>query len=379
MARPLSNVLIKVFARGFYKVHSGLLVFLFVSLISYCFFINTAGDITLMAPSKALFYNFILLMTFISDPLMTVMFFITWLLYTFKSWGYVASQLLIPHHQFIYYSSTNFTRKEQFKSWFYTQFTISLPFVFYSMIAGIVGIVFHHYFIIVAIILFAMLLICVSAWLYVVMVNKLVSAKNNSWTFNLSRPWRKPLFSLFIYQVFDRLKVAYAITKVLSYLIIVSIMFSFADVRNDPRVAGLTILGIVTTHSILMYQQHSFELTYLSIARNLPFSLTSLYVNYALSYILLLVPEIIWLAFNFNMFTVTGLLLLMLSIALLFHCLLYQVGLAVTKYLPFIFCLFTFLFCLILFGLMWILIPACLMYSFAIFYLNYYKTKVQLN
>jgi hypothetical protein len=47
MQQPLSNILIKIFARGFYKVNSGLLIFLFVILVSYCFFINTLGDVVL--------------------------------------------------------------------------------------------------------------------------------------------------------------------------------------------------------------------------------------------------------------------------------------------------------------------------------------------
>ncbi|RKR83626.1 hypothetical protein BDD43_3837 [Mucilaginibacter gracilis] len=378
MAAPLSHILSKIFARGFYKVHAGMLVFLFVAFISYCFFINTAGDIKLLTPSKALFYNFILLVTFISDPLMTGLFFLTWLLYTIKSWGYVASQLVVPHHQFVYYTAPAFKRGRQFKSWLYMQFIISLPFVFYALVAGVVGIIFHRYLMVGCILLFAALLICASAWLYVLVVNKLVTAKNNSWMFKVSRSWRKPFFSLFIYQVFDRFKVAYVITKLLSYLVIVTIMFSFADVQNDVRVAGLIVLGVVTTHSILIYQQHRFELIYLGLLRNLPFSMVNLYIKYIVSYAILLLPEVIWLVISFNVFITIGLLLLMLSLILLFHCLLYQIGLAVNKYLPFIFATFTVLFCMVLFGLMWMLIPLCLIISFTVFYFSYYKAQLQL-
>lgn len=377
MANPLSHILIKIFARGFYKVHSGLLIFLFVALISYCFFINTAGDIKLMAPSKALFYNFILLMTFISDPLMTAMFFITWLLYTVKSVGYVINQLRVPNHQFVYYSSPAFSRSDQFKAWCHTQFVISAPFVFYALIAGITGIYFHHYGMIAAILLFAMMLIGISAWFYVIVVNRLMNTKSNSWVFWISRSWRKPLFSLFIYQVFNELKLAYVITKLLSYMVIVSIMFSLADVSRDPRVAGLTVLGIVTAHGILIYQQHRFELTYLSLARNLPYSIAQRYLNYILSYLLLLLPEIIWLLISFKITMAIGLLLLLLSIVLLFHCMLYALGLAINKYLPLIFGLFVFLFMMILFRLMWSLIFAGIIISYTIFYTNYYKAELK--
>jgi len=208
------------------------------------------------------------------------------------------------------------------------------------------------------------------------MVNNLIREKNTSWIFSIIRYWRKPFFSLFIYHVFDKLKLTYVLTKLLSYVAIIGILFSFADVKHDPRVAGLIILGVITAHTILIYQQHRFELTYLSMARNFPYSIGNLYINYVLSYLVLLLPESIWLFLSFNAITAIGLLLLSLSLVLLFHCLLYKLGLAMNKYLPLILSLFILNFCLILFGLMWLLMPVCILVSFIVFYLNYYKAEL---
>jgi hypothetical protein len=371
----MTNVLVKIFARGFFKVNSGFLVFLFAALLSYCFFINTAGDIKLLSASDVLYYNFIVLINFVSNPIITILFFIGWLAYTIKSWYYVFGQLYVSHHQFLFYSTLSSSRLHQFRSWFYAQFVISLPFVFYALIAVITGIAFHQYITVVIIILFTFLLISVSALIYVNRMNSLIREKSNSWLFNLSRYWRKPFFSLFIYYIFDRLKLTYMITKALSYLVIICVMFSLADVKHDPRVAGLAILGVVITHSILLYQQHKFELTYLSISRNFPYSISSLYLHYIFTYVLLLLPEVMWLFISFNPITAVELLLLLLSMTMLLHCILYKIGLAMNNYLPWVLGLFLMMFLFILFGWVWLLVPVCFVVSFTMFSLNYYKAE----
>ena len=155
-------------------------------------------------------------------------------------------------------------------------------------------------------------------------------------------------------------------------------MFSLADVKHDPRVAGLAILGVVIAHSILIYQQHRFELTYLSISRNFPYSISSLYLHYIFTYALLLLPEVIWLFVSFNPITAAGLLLILLSMIMLLHCILYKIGLAMNSYLPWVLGLFLVMFLFILFGWMSLLVPVCFVVSFTIFNLNYYKAELKI-
>jgi hypothetical protein len=376
MFESMTNILIKLFARTFYKVHSGLLVFLFVSVISYCFFINTAGDVKLMSSAQAVFYNFILLITFVSKPIMTILFFIAWLLYSIKSWQHVSGQLLLPENAFLFYSVNSFKPLKQFKGWFYMQFIICLPFVFYAVIAAITGIVFKHYLIVAFVMLFTFLLIAVSALVYVRLMNNLIRSKNSSLVFKLSRQWKKPFFSLTIYYVLNHLKLGYFITKLLSYFIIIGTLFSFADVRHDLRVAAIIVLGIATAHAMLIYQQYKFGQTYLGITRNFPYGINRLYLYHALNYLFLLLPEVIWLFLTFNILTAIGLLVLLLGIVLLFYCMLYKIGTAMNKYLPRISGLFVLLFWIILFGGTWLLAPLCIIISFAIFYTNYYKSEL---
>jgi len=364
MPKPLSNILVKLFARGFYKVNSGLLIFMFVILVK------------LLPPGKELYYQFFILLNFVNSPVMMLLFFACWFIYTIKSWQYVAGQLRIVHHQFLYYSVLSVGRKTQFKSWFYMQFIISLPFVFYALLASVIGLVFHHYLMVAIILLFTVLLIALSAFIYLKQISRLIREKRQSTLLNLGQSWGKPFFSLFIYQIFDKLKLAFVLSKLLSYTVIVSVMFSFADARGDIRVAAFAVLGVVMAHAILIYQQHRFGLVYLLITRNFPYSLSRLFLQYVLTYLLLLLPECIWLFTAFNVFSAFGLLFLLMSIVMLFHCVLYRIGLAMNTYLPWLLGLFFAISLAILFGWVWALVPVCFGISLMLFYRNYYREEL---
>lgn len=379
MQHPLTNILIKIFARGFYKVNSGLLIFLFVVIISYCFFVNTLGDVKLLPPGEELYYHFMILMTFVSSPAMMLMFFLTWLFYTIKSWQFVSGQMRIEHHEFLYYSVLSANKATQFKSWFYTQFVISLPFVVYAALASVVGIVFQHYVMVSIIILFTLLLIATTALLYTTQLNKLVYEQSRSTLLTLGKGWKKPFFSLFIYYALDKLKLALILSKLLSYIVIISILYSFADSPDDVRVPAFAVLAIVMAHAILVYRQHHFELVYLPITRNLPYSLGWLYLQQAITWLLLLLPECAWLLATHGFLQAIYLLVLLLSIAMLFNCMLYRLEFAMNKYLPWLFGLFVGMWVVILFGLAWVLIPVCLVSSFGLFYYNYYKGELDIQ
>ncbi|MDB5090547.1 MAG: hypothetical protein JWR09_4541, partial [Mucilaginibacter sp.] len=227
------------------------------------------------------------------------------------------------------------------------------------------------------IILFTFLLITITAFIYTKQLNTLVEDAGQTWLINFGQTWRKPFFSLFIYHIFDRLKMAFVFTKLLSYLVIISIMFSFSDSYTNSRIAAFAVLGIVMAHSILVYQQHRFALVYLTITRNFPYGLSKLYVQQMLTYLMLLLPECMWILISFKFFMAIALLAMLLGITMLFHCILYRIGLAMNRYLPWLLGMFFAISLVILFGLTWLLIPVCFGVSFMLFYYNYYREELE--
>ncbi len=364
MKQPLTNILIKIFANGFYRAHAGL--FLFLGLVM----------VGAIPPEQLWMYEKTLMLTFVSSPVMMAVVFAAWLIYTIKSVHYVSGQIFGINQQFLFYSSNSLSRREQLKSWFWMQCAILLPISVYGVIAVVVAIVDHYYLASVIILIYLLLITAGCAAIYRMLVNRLVDGSDQSVFLKFSGKWRKPYFSLFIYHLFDKMKVRFIITKALSWLIITGVFYLFADVKHDVRVAGIAVLAIITAHSAIIYQQHVFENQYLIFSRNFPISYAQRFLNYARVYFILLIPEAIWLFARFNPLIAGELLLFGLSTAMLFHCLLYKIGIDMDKYLQWILGLFVAIFWFILFKLLLLTVFLNLLVAFMLFSRNYYEEKI---
>jgi len=363
MQSQLTNTLVKIFANGFYRVHAGL--FLFVGL----------AIVGAVPPERLWVYEKSLMIAFVSSPMMALVFAL-WLIYAIKAMHYVAGQIFAVNQQFLFYSSNAFTRKKQFIAWFYAQAVILLPIIGYGVIAVFVAIAYHYYWSSIIILLYLLLLTGFSSLLYVRLVNKLVDGGNSSFILKVTGKWPKPFFSLFIYQLFNKMKVTYIVTKILSWLIVTAVFLLFADVKNDIRVAGIAMLAIITAHAVIIYQHRVFEEKFMIFSRNLPYSSGRRFLNYLQTYLVLLVPEAIWLFSRFNPFIAVELLTAGLSIIMLFHCLLYRIGINMDKYLQWILFLFVVIFWIILYKLLLALVVLNLLVSYLLFHYNFYEDRM---
>jgi hypothetical protein len=374
---PLDKVLIKIFAKGFFRVNSGMLLFVFVVFVSYCFFIETVGHVSLLPPEQLAFYHFIFVRTFISDPLIMLIMFSFWLLYAFKSWRYMISQFSLPNHQFLFYSTTALPKARQVKSWFYVQAVVFLPLVGYWVFALIFGLVFGQYMLPGIILLFILLLTFISALLYTFAANKLIDGTQPAFIIHLATHWPKPYFSLFIYHIFDRVKLGYLLAQLLSLASIV--LVSILDVHRDVRLAGMVMLFIATAHSFIVYQNYLFEETRLSFSRNLPYSRLKRFCYIAFIYLILLLPEYIWFFSAFEASVVAKSLLMGISIPLLYHSLLYKLGPQMNTYLRMVFFLFIAFLLLVLFNGVEIIGLLNVLLAYLLFYRSYYTARLSVE
>lgn len=357
--QSLTNVLLKIFATGFFRVHAGILLFIFLAMVG------------IVPPQYLIGYHKALMLAMGSNPFMMVLVFVGWLIYIIKSWHYVSGQITVGAQHFLFYSSNAFTKQKQLISWMITQAFILSPIIIYGLIAAGLGFANHYYTLPLCILLYLVASVYVSAVIYTRQINQLIDGSKQSLLLRLSSKWRKPYFSLYIYYIFDARKVPYLITKALSWLIITGVFWVFADVKNDVRVAGIAILAVITAHIILVFEERKFEATRLSLARNLPYSFIRLFTNFATVYFFLLIPETVWLFSRFSSLMAFELLLLGLSIIMLFHCLLYRLGLNMDQYLQWVLGLFIVLFWVIMFKLLWLLAPVNLVIAYGLLYKNY--------
>ncbi|PUZ21530.1 hypothetical protein GA0116948_110138 [Chitinophaga costaii] len=366
MHAPFTQVLIRSFGKGFYRVHAGLLLFFFVAVVSYCFFINYAGTIP---TSQITVASLVITLTFITSPFMMGAVFVVWALYAFKSWQYVAAQLSLPASQYLFYSATAFSRRRQFFSWYVAQLFIMLPALAYVLFALVLGGLYGHLQIPLWSLCYLLVLVAVSAGGYVVLANRLPGGTSRV---GITRQWRKPFFSLFIYQLIHQHKVSWVLIKTASLAVMWYVALHGVQ---DFRALQLVVLLFVMAHVYLLYQDQRFETFQLKFGLNFPYSRSRLFAFLALRYAFIFLPEIGWLWLCFSLpwallMTVWG-----LSMLVCLRSLLYVIGLHTGVYLRWVFVFFIGMFWGVMYGQVWACMALCLGLSAFWFYRFYYRGR----
>jgi hypothetical protein len=371
---PTSNIALKkIFVDGFYRTHAGMLVFIFVILISYCLFINTLGTVR---PDQIDFWQFFFTVSLVSNPLILTFYLLGSSLYAYKSLKYVLNQLALPHQQFLYYSFSSSTKKQQFLAWCAVQTYIFIPVLCYTLYATAIGLVFGFYLISIGILLFQVLLIMASAYICLKESNRLIEANKPDWLIRISRKWNKPVFLLYTFQVFNQSKLAYLLTKLLSWVLILSVFVVFTDLKDNPSLLMLITSCIVVAHVVLIYQEKIFNDRYLSFLPNFPFTKGKVFFSFSLNYLVLLLPEICWLLRSFGVLSSLGLIAFAFSAILLFRSLLLLNAIQIKGFLIRIFCLFFLFYIFIMFGLGLTLIPLNIIAAWMLFNRNYLNNSI---
>ncbi len=363
-----NTALKKIFVDGFYRTHAGMLVFIFVILVSYCLFINTLGTVR---PEQIDFWQFFFTISIVSNPLILTFYLIGSSLYAYKSLKYVLNQMALPQHEFLYYSFTASNKKQQFKHWFTIQAYLFIPVLSYTLYAITIGLIFGFYLISIGILLFQVLLIMASACIYLNESNRLIETAKPDWLIRISRKWSKPVFLLYSFQVFNQSKLAYLLTKFFSWVLISSVLVVFTDLKDDSRLLMLITTCIVVAHVVLIYQEKIFNNRFLSFLPNFPFAKGKVFFSFCLNYLVLLLPEMGWLFSSFGILTSLTLMLFAFSVIMLFRSLLMLNAMQIKGFLIWVFCLFFLFYLCIMFGFGLILIPINISVAWILFYCNY--------
>lgn len=349
MKRPLTRVLLKVVATGFYQEHTGWLIALFMVLFINFFYTRVPSQ-NHLTPEQITENGLRLVITSVSEPVGVVGLLVLCLLYSLKSWHYVAGRLKNADVKFLTYSSNALPWHQQVRSWSVVQGGILLPLVALCLYAMVVGFMFHHWLVPLLLPLYLLLLTVAGAWYYTRLLNDTVVKPDKVANLAWAHTWPKPLFSLFLYEVLAKKRLTYLLTKAASAGSIALLLLAFSDSRTDVRLAGMMGLCCAVGHVILVFQASEFELQYLSFARNLPYGRLQVYCQQALLYGLLLLPELVWLLTTGPFSTGFTAVFLLLSVTLLLRMLLYWTGQNMTSYLRLVSGLFLFLILANLFG-----------------------------
>jgi hypothetical protein len=373
--KSVTPALLKIFAKGFYREHSGLILFLFVSLLTYCVFTETLNQ-THLTPKETKIQQLLFVISLASSPALLMIVGIFWFIVTVKSWSYFYKQILRAQNQFLFYSLTSSRKKDQFFYWLTVHLGISFPMIVYSLFVMIIGAIFSQYQLPLILLFYVLMLSIFSACLCLYQINRTKESNANSAIAKIVVNWPKPFYSLAVYHLFDQQKIALVVTKLLSYACMVAGTHLFLEGENKLQAAAIITLVITVAHTILIYQSYQFECIQLSFYRNFPFSKAKIFSSWLISLSLLILPECIWLVFKMDL--VSGILLISLSlgIGMLVRSMLYRTGLDIAKYIQWVFYLFCICFTAILFKAILILAIMVWGAAFLIFEKYYYAQNI---
>ncbi len=372
----LTKLLIRSFGKEFYKINAGFLISSFVLVFGYGIFIKTAGHIY---PEQYRTINLSLLLNFIDTPIITLMVCLIWFLYTIKSWKYIRKRSLDEDQLFWRYSLTSAQLSRQFLSWFLFQLFVFLPLILYWLIALAYGVFTHHYTIPLFIGVYLLVLALLSATLYVYHFNYAKFGRSGTYGFRFGiAKWPKPLFSLFLFEILFHNKLAYLLTKCFSFILLLGLFHLFSDVDYPARAGAMIAICISSAHAILAYQDYAFTETYLGFTLHLPHKRLFVYLNVIYSYILLLLPELVWFLFAFSFPLALKLIGLSLSGILFIRVSLCLPSVNMRSFIKLVFGWFFISTMLLLYDYGWYLITINSITSFIVYYLNYYKKETTL-
>lgn len=366
----LTQILYKIFVKGFYKVHSGQLLFLFGTILTYLFYIQVLSDDHLTS-QETIFYNLSFILTIISSPILAVLMMFIFLIFTLKSYNYISAQIYQPTNFFLFYSTNSLSKSRQLKSWFISQLLISSPILLYVIFSIIVGFVYGYYLLPMLFLCFVLGVSWLCAFLYTHHINTPIKAYNSGFVIKLAKNWKKSLLTTSLLQIFDKHQITFLLTKLIAIGLAFGLIKILSDI-NQYALGALIAIIMAISNAILIFEIYRFERQYLSFRLNFPTKLFKVFIQWILIFIISTLPEIIALKIIFNWVVFLNSFVLLISVCLFLKALLLMISLNMKSFLYKIFILLFLSVLLIQFGASQFLGFTFLLLSSVIFYKKYY-------
>lgn len=364
--------MIKIFSNGFYRQNGATILFVFSTMLIYCFYINTLGDVELSEVTR---WNLSITLAVVSNPLMVSMFIIATLVYAFKTWQYFIKQIQLPANEFIYYSVNAASKSTQFITWLAVYFKVMIPLWSYSLFSIIIGFSYKYYMIPITLNLFVFLINQILAYLSLRKLNSFKEERNSRKAYLVNLSFKKSIHILYFLNLLDRGKLAFVLTKVISLVISVLVINLFENEPDIRRPLLVIVLFIVSAHIIIIFNEYAFNERYLYFMHNLPFPLWLKWLGPLTSYLFILLPELAWLMMNFNAIYSIPLIIVGISMILFLRALMYYTGTVMKRYLIWFFLFFNLAFLLIIYNVYYLIPPIAFLIGFIIFKYSYGKSK----
>jgi hypothetical protein len=361
------TILMKSFVKPFYRQHAGLFVFLFILMFGAVGRVDRAG---------LLDYHLSLVQGMLKNPFLFLLVLFLWFLYAQKSVQFIVSTLRRPDFSFLQILSLP-DGKNIFGLLLWVQFLLFVPIVIYILIICIAGTYLHLYLPCLIVLAYFLALWFVSSrwYLFVIQNPGRFSPAGIGKSYIKSR--QTPYWSLFVRYIGKDKKLLFSGIKLYSCCVLYLMVINQTKVDYDLSMITLFFSLGILGHGLLIHQLRGLEETRLTFYRTVPVTLFNRFIQYSLLYLILLLPEIITIAFLtpgwLHYKDAVIFILLSYSLLLFLNSLLFIQFFRMNEYLKFILCLFLIIYISVLtVTIPWLCILLFLI-SAAIFYRRYYR------
>jgi hypothetical protein len=273
--KSIWNVLNKTLVLAFYSHNAG---FLFLTVLFGFGFLRPEDHIALMR------YVF-------GSPFLLVLLWAIWGLYHLKTVSFVQQRLGLPSHSFLY-NLVLINRVERWVLLFLVQVSIWLPVLMYAAFVGYYGWLFGQHAAVFSTVIFLTAMPLTALWTYEYRLFRPNPDKRlNVVNTYFNRQFAKPYYSFFLLHLFKLDAISFFLTKAFTLGITIGLCVLYPTDDYDQRLLSLGALLVGVAHASILLNLYQFEHLQLPILRNLPLTHSRRLGQYALLFMLLLLPE----------------------------------------------------------------------------------------
>jgi hypothetical protein len=361
------TILIKTIVKPFYRQHAGLFVFLFTIMF---------GVVSVIDGAKFTDYHFFLIQGMMRNSFLFLLVLLLWFLYTKKSEQFVVNILMRPDYSFLNTLSL-LDSKRLYRMLVWIQILLILPIILYAFIIFAAGFYMHEYIKCLLILLYIVLICLISARWYLFCIQ---NPGRQAWTMSKLFSFKiseTPYWSLFVRYIGIDKKLLFAGIKIYSCSVLYLMIVNQTRVEYDLRMIMIFFSMGILGHGLLVHQLRDMEETSLTFYRTIPISLLKRFVQYAILYFILLIPEIITIVFltprYLHFEDAVTLILISYSILLFLNSLLFIQFFRMKDYLKIILCIFFIEYFFVLSGTIALLSILLFISAVTMFFSRYYR------
>jgi len=361
------TILIKSFVKPFYRQHAGLFIFVFTLMF---------GVVSVIDGAKFTDYHFFLIQGMMRNHFFFLLVLLLWLLYAKKSEQFIFNILRMPDYSFLNILSL-LNRRTLYKLMIWIQFLLLLPVILYACIIFVAGCYMHEYAKCVVILVFiASICMISSAWYLFIIYNpgRSVFSVTAKLTF---KKLKTPYWSILIRYVLLNKKLLYTGIKLYSCSVLYLMVVNQTRIEYDLRMIVLFFSLGILGHGVLIHHLRNLEESHLRFYRTMPLSIAGRFAQYAILFLILLIPEMITIIFLTPQYLrykdAMVFILLSYSMLLFIHSLLFIKFFRMIDYLKIILCIFFMEYFFVLAGYELLLSGLFFVSAISLFTFSYYR------